>query len=106
MIFRLMRKLGKSHHKLIVSSYHKILDVDKRFLSQGPQQNDTCYLAKVILICQAAQSHEKATNSDSKRKIIDILDTPPFFLEKDLDYFKDRYSQYFENDEDQVREGM
>ena len=33
MIFRLMRKLGKSHHNLIVGSYHKILDVDKRFLS-------------------------------------------------------------------------
>lgn len=36
MIFELMRKLGKSHSKLVINIYHKILDVDKRFLAKEP----------------------------------------------------------------------
>jgi len=37
-------------------------------------------------------------------KITDVLDSPPFFLEKHLSYFRDRYCQYFEPDDDRERE--
>ena len=50
MIFELMKKLGKSHAKLVTNIYHKILDVDKRFLAKEPDQNDPSYVAKIILI--------------------------------------------------------
>jgi hypothetical protein len=54
MIFELMNKLGKSHAKLVTNIYHKILDVDKRFLAKEPDQNDHSYVAKIILISSAA----------------------------------------------------
>ena len=89
MIFELMKKLGKSHAKLVTNIYHKILDVDKRFLAKEPDQNDPSYVAKIILICSAALS------VSPKKKIHETLDCPPFYLEKHLDYLKDKYSQYF-----------
>ena len=89
MIFELMKKLGKSHSNLIINIYHKILDVDKRFLAKEPDQNDASYVAKIILISSAALS------ASPERKIHETLDCPPFYLEKHLDYLRDKYSQYF-----------
>jgi hypothetical protein len=89
MIFELMTKLGKSHSKLVMNIYHKILDVDKRFLAKEPDQNDPSYVAKIILIGSAAQTLSPSL------KIVNALDCPPFYLEKHLDYLRDKYCQYF-----------
>jgi hypothetical protein len=66
--------------------------VDKRFLAKEPDQNDPSYVAKIILISSAALT------SRPNRKINETLDSPPFYLEKHLDYLKDKYSHYFQND--------
>jgi hypothetical protein len=91
MIFELMRKLGKSHSSLVLNIYHRILDVDKRFLAKEPDQNDPGYVAKIILISSAAMTEKPGC------KIVETLDSPPFYLEKHLDYLKDKYCSYFQS---------
>ena len=90
-IYKLMRKLGQSHSEMVVNMYHRILDIDKRYLAKEPHWNDPGYIAKVILINSAASS----LNPDVKTT--EVLSSPPFFLEKHLNFFRDKYSQYFSN---------
>jgi hypothetical protein len=66
---------------MVVDNYHRILGVDKRYLANEPYQNDPAYIAKIILIDQARQNLG-----------LKSLDSPPFFLEKHLNYFRDKYS--------------
>lgn len=76
---------------MVVNMYHKILDIDKRYLAKEPHWNDPCYIAKVILINSAA------TAQNPELKITEVLESPPFFLEKHLNFFRDKYRQYFHN---------
>ena len=54
-IFCLVKKLGRSHSKLVGSIYLKTLNIDKRFLAKEPDWTDTVYVAKMILIYAAAE---------------------------------------------------
>lgn len=88
-IFRLMQNLGKNHCEMVVAIYCRIIDIDKRYLVQEPLWSLTDYVAKIILI------HAAAVSVSPGQKVIDTLDMPPFYLEKHLNYFKDKYSNYF-----------
>jgi hypothetical protein len=50
LIFKLMQKIGYNHSGDIIKIYHKILNVDKKYLTQEPNWNDTTYVAKMIAI--------------------------------------------------------
>ena len=84
-----MQKLGSSHFEIVVQTYDKILNFDKRYLAQEPHWNDSAYVARTILIQAAVQTLSPDKN------LLDVLDCPPFYLEKHLNYFKDKFSQYF-----------
>lgn len=88
-IFKLMQKLGDNHSGEIIKVYHKILNVDKKYLTQEPNWNDTTYVARMIAI----QSAVLATSKEAK--ISEVLENPPFYIEKHLNFFRDKYSQYF-----------
>ena len=51
----MVRKLGKSHAKLVSSIYLKTLNIDKRYLAKEPDQTDIVYIAKMIMIYAAAE---------------------------------------------------
>jgi capsid portal protein len=84
-----MKKLGQTHSQTVVTIYHKILEIDKRYLAKEPDWNDPSYIAKVILINSAVESLKP------NQEITKVLDNPPFFLEKHLSYFKDKFNRYF-----------
>ena len=50
LIFGVMKCMGRRHQKQIVDNYHIILEIDQRYLSKEPYQNDPSYIAKIILI--------------------------------------------------------
>lgn len=78
-------KLGKSHSRLVSSLYLKILNIDKRFLAKEPDWTDSVYVAKMILIYAAAETQKK------------ILEDAPNFFGKHLTYFRDKFPDYFAN---------
>lgn len=89
LIFGVMKKMGRRHAEQITKRYHEVLEIDQRYLSKEPYQNDPSYVAKIILIYQAA------TTLHPEKKLSEILNEAPFYLEKHLNYFKDKYHQYF-----------
>lgn len=84
LIFGLMQKLGRQHFDLVVSNYHQILGFDQTFLTPEPYQDQPAYIAKLILLYAAAKAK-------SDGRVLETLDSPPFFLEKHLDYLMDKY---------------
>ena len=86
-----MKQLGQRHSRVIVQQYHRILGIDLRYLSTEPFQfqDDMCYVGKVILIASACQTDSPSMD------ITERLDRAPFYLEKHLDYLRDKYEPYF-----------
>lgn len=93
MIFAVLKKIGSrpQHASGIVANYHAVLGLDKGYLNREPQQNDVGYVARMILVYQAAMTVASA----GQQRVMDILEDAPFFLQKHLNYLKDKYSQYF-----------
>lgn len=86
-----MKQLGQRHSRVIVLQYHRILGIDLRYLSTEPFQfqDDMCYVGKVILIASACQTDSPSMDITAR------LDRAPFYLEKHLDYLRDKYEPYF-----------
>lgn len=78
-----MQQFGRTHSRLVSSIYLKTLQIDKRFLAKEPDWTDPVYIAKQILVFSAAQIQPK------------ILAEAPSFFAKHLNYFKDKYPEYF-----------
>ena len=84
-IYSLMVTLGTNHAHLVVNNYHQILGISKMYLNKEPYQDDPAYIAKSILIANAAKK------INPNQRIIATLQKVPFYFEKHLDYFWDKY---------------
>lgn len=81
-ILKLLSRIGKSHAHLISKLHHQILGFDKRFLVKEFNWSDIVYVAKMVLVLNAATQEPT------------ILKDAPHFFPKHITFLLDKYSCY------------
>ena len=80
-----MKVLGSSHSDSVLANYHSLLGLDKRFLASEPSWDNLVYVSNMILIHAASKGQS--------------LPDKPYFFDKHFIYLKDKFKDYFEQDQ-------